>query len=120
MDDLIDKLSSAADAMSTFTDSLKDFLEGLWTDDDTSPLNTSGRYAEAQKRFRDAVADLRSSDDTTRTEAQDNIRDLAETYLAASKSANANWSDYYADFMAGLGFAGVQYGWENWGIWVCN
>ncbi|EHJ46334.1 phage tape measure protein [Solidesulfovibrio carbinoliphilus subsp. oakridgensis] len=109
IDDLVDQLQSAADAIDKFSDSLKDFLTGLWTNKETSPLGARGRYSEAQSQFRAAVGDLSSTDDATRQAAQDKVQNLASTYLTASKDANATFAAYYTDFMEVQTVLGAQY-----------
>jgi len=108
IDDVVNQLQDAADALDDFSGNLKDLIDELWRGDD-SPLPLGERYAEAKRQWLAAVADLGSSDDATRKAAQDKITDLTTDYLDLSKEYHADFASYYADFMGVQGTLGDQY-----------
>jgi len=108
IDDVVDQLQDAADALDDFSGNLKDLIDELWRGDD-SPLLLSERYAEAKRQWQAAVTDLASSNDDTRKAAQDKITDLTTDYLDLSKEYHADFASYYADFMGVQATLGDQY-----------
>jgi len=108
IDTIVEKLQDAADALDTFSGSLKDLIDELWRKDD-SPLPLADRYAEAKRQWLAAGADLTSSDDATRKVAQGKIETLTTDYLDLSKQYNASFDSYYADFMQVQTVLGEQY-----------
>jgi len=109
INDIVDKLNTASSALKSFSDSIKEFLSGLWTNADTSPLALRERYATAKRQWEEGAADLNSTDEATRTKAQDKIQDLTSTYLDASKLYNADPSAYYTDFISVQKILGDSY-----------
>lgn len=103
------QLGTVADALDNLADTLKDYLEGLWTDFNMTPLEGPATYNEAKKQWEDTVFNLGSDDIKTREEAQGSIIEKTNAYLDSSKRYNAVFEEYYEDFMRVQNILGKTY-----------
>jgi TP901 family phage tail tape measure protein len=86
-------LQSAIDKLKSFSVSLKNFINTLQLSD-ASPLNPADKYGAALSLFNTTLAKAQAGD----ADAQGNLQSVMQSFLQASKAANASNSTYQSDY----------------------
>lgn len=86
-------MQSAIDRLKSFSTSLRTFVTSLVTGT-SSTLNPADKYGAALAQFNSTLEKARAGDTT----AQGNLQSAAQTFLQASREANASNTTYQSDF----------------------
>ncbi|MBY0432096.1 MAG: hypothetical protein K2Q10_12915, partial [Rhodospirillales bacterium] len=97
-DQAIQATQQQTERMFRLGERLRNVREELLVDQSLSPLSTEERRAEAFRRLHDATDGLDSVDPEEQAKAIEELPDLAEQALKASRDYYASSEDYYRDF----------------------
>lgn len=87
------KIQQAIDRMKTFGDGIKKFRDQLALGD-LSPLTPEQKYVEAKNQYELTLARAKAGN----TDAQDNLQNVAQAFLQASRTIYASGDSYTSDY----------------------